>query len=116
MKNNIKEIFYIKKGSFKQSEYLKIEILENKNLIKYSLNNLSKVIEVNDEKIDIFIERLWRTTINWKEQYINKNFIDGNTWQLKIIFKDNSIKNYLGKNCFPENFENFNKIKNELLK
>ena len=30
MKNNIKEIFYIKKGSFKQSEYLKIEILENK--------------------------------------------------------------------------------------
>ena len=44
MKNNIKEIFYIKKGSFKQSEYLKIEILENKNLIKYSLNNFTSFI------------------------------------------------------------------------
>ncbi len=116
MKNNVKGIFYVKKGSFKQSEYLKIEILEDKNLVKYSINDLPKILEVSNDKINIFIERFFRTTINWKEQYINNNFTDGTTWQLKIVFKDNSQKNYLGQNSFPNNFENFNKIKNELLK
>ena len=100
MKNNVKGIFYVKKGSFKQSEYLKIEILEDKNLVKYSINDLPKILEVSNDK----------------EQYINNNFTDGTTWQLKIVFKDNSQKNYLGQNSFPNNFENFNKIKNELLK
>ena len=116
MKDFIKEILYIKKGSFSQSEYLKIEIHDNKNVVKYSINDTSKIFEVDNKKINVFIERLFRTVDAWDNKYIDNSFIDGSVWQLKIIYKDGYQKSYFGENKSPDNFENFIKIKKELLK
>lgn len=115
MKNFIKEILYIKKGSFNQSEYLKIDIQDNKNIVKYLINDKSKIFEVDDYKINIFTERLNRTIDSWQEKYIDNSVIDGSIWQLSILYKNGFQKNYSGKNIFPGNFNNFNQLKKQLL-
>lgn len=115
MRNKIIEIFFVKKGAFNQSEYFKLEILENKNILKYSINEKSNIFEIDNSKIDVFLDRLIRTIANWENRYVNENVVDGSIWQLKIIFKNNIKWNYSGRNSYPLNFENFIILKNKLL-
>lgn len=51
MKFNIREIIYIQKGSFNYNKYLKIDVQDFKNVVKYSINEQSKIFELEDDKI-----------------------------------------------------------------
>lgn len=115
MRFNIKEIIYVQKGSFNYNEYLKVELQDFNNIVKYSINEQLKIFELEDDKINIFLERLLRTVASWKEKYIVDNVIDGSIWQLKLIYESGFQKNYYGENLFPNNFNNFNQLKKQLL-
>lgn len=115
MKFNIREIIYIQKGSFNYNEYLKIDVQDFKNVVKYSINEQSKIFELEDDKINIFLESLLRTVASWQKKYIVNNVVDGTIWQLKLIYKSGFEKNYYGENLFPNNFNNFNQLKKQLL-
>ncbi len=51
---------------------------------------------------------------NWQNKYIDYSIIDGEHWKLVIIYLDGSKKEFVGKGCFPNNFEAVEKINQKL--
>ena len=89
MINDVKEIIYIKKIMPSSSEYFKLEINDDKNLVKYMDDrNFIKELNINIVSNEIVIEFLslfFRTIDSWKEEYIDNSVVDGIEWDLKII-------------------------------
>jgi len=112
---------YEKKAAFSLPEYFKLEIYDNKNVLKYidnmypnSIKN-PQVKNIDDELVMQYFDKLFRIIGDWENKYVNNNIIDGTEWQLQITYKNGKTKHYLGRNSFPDNFEYLDKIKYEII-
>ena len=118
----IKSIIYEKISSPGLIEYIKIELLDEENILEFVDNmypssfNKPICVTVSDELLNDFIDKLLRTTAEWNTEYYQRNIIDGTEWKLKILLKNNTEKCYAGRNDFPSNFEYLDRLKYELLK
>lgn len=81
---------------------------------KIYYNNLKKT--VNNELIFNYLKKFFRIIDDWKKEYIDYNYIDGNNWNLTINYINNEKKEYYGKLCFPKNFETFENLNQEMIK
>ena len=85
-----------------QVNNLFIDIGDN---IKIIYNN--KIYYVKKEQLEQNFLSILNITYEWHKEYINLSEIDGINWNLEIIFKDNSRKEYYGHGSFPYNFNSF---------
>lgn len=92
-------------------QILSINIGE-KSQIKYG--NILSVI--SKEKLFKYLEELLCIIVNWDDEYINTNVIDGSNWKLSIIYFNDNKKEYRGKSSFPNNFEAFESLNQKLIK
>lgn len=116
MFKNIKGLMYEKHLTLYSTEYFELEINENKNILKYSDNIKNiKIENVNDEFVIEYFDHLFRIIDEWKNKYEDTSIMDGIEWKLQITYKNGEIKQYVGKNDFPNNFEYLDKIKNEII-
>ena len=121
MLTNIKTIIYQKETALAMLEYLKIEILEDKNILEFIDNRYQetignpKSIEIAEDYVERYIDKLFRIIDGWENIYEDNNIIDGISWKLKIIYTDGESEHYIGKNSFPSNFEYLDKIKYEII-
>ena len=79
--------------------------------IKYK--DISSII--SEEKFFKYLEKFFCIIDNWDKEYINTNVIDGNNWKLSIIYSNSDEKEYRGKSSFPNNFEAFERLNQELI-
>ena len=114
MLRNVKRIVYVKKTM--KSEIFELELQEDKNILKYGeyIEKNNGIMIDNDLAIH-YLDNLFRIIDGWKSKYENKNMIDGTEWKLQITYKNGEIKQYVGKNDFPANFEYLDRIKNEMI-
>ncbi len=103
---DIKSIVYEIDG-----QILSINIGE-KSQIKYG--NILSVI--SEEKLFKYLEELLCIIVNWDDEYINTNVIDGSNWKLSIIYFNDNKKEYRGKSSFPNNFVAFESLNQKLIK
>lgn len=89
---------------------LSIDIGE-KIQIKYK--DISSVI--SEEKFFKYLEKFFGIIDNWDKEYINTNVIDVNNWKLSIIYSNGNKKEYRGKSSYPNNFEAFERLNQELI-
>lgn len=116
MFKNIKSLIYEKNLTLCLTEYFELEIKENKNTLKYTGNIKNNKIEnVNDELVMEYFDHLFRIIDEWKSTYEDNSMMDGIEWKLQITYKNGEIKQYCGKNDFPNNFEYLDKIKDEMI-
>lgn len=121
MIKDISEITFIKKGAFNKADYFQIEILEDKNLLKfidnryYSTMNDPVIKNISDEIVMDFLDKLFRIVDSWNEKYINNNTFDGTKWQLVIKFRDGHSRQYYGKDSYPNNFEALENLKYNII-
>ena len=96
------------------SEYFKLEINDDKNLVKYmdnrKFNKGSNINTVSNKIVIEFLDLFFRTIDSWKEEYIDNSAVDGIEWDLKIIYKNGHEEYYCGKNDFPDNYEILDKL------
>ena len=79
--------------------------------IKYK--DISSVI--SEERFFKYLEKFFGIIDNWDKEYINTNVIDGNNWKLSIIYSNGNKKEYRGKSSYPNNFEAFERLNQELI-
>lgn len=122
MIKDVKNIMYEKNMGFSLPEYFQIEVKEEKNYLKYIGNRYNassqnpKIIEISDDILLDFMYKLFSLTCDWKNEYVDERYtLDGTNWQLKLIYSNDYIKNYIGKNSFPYNFSSFEKIIYDIL-
>lgn len=116
MFENIRKVIYKKKNMLAFEEYFELEISEDANILKYNDGRHSNTIDnVNNELVINYFDSLFRIIDGWKEEYIDNTVIDGAEWKLQITYKDGEIKQYTGKNDFPNNLEYLDKIKHEIV-
>lgn len=116
MFENIRKVIYKKKNMLAFEEYFELEINEDANILKYNDGRHSNTIDnVNDELVMNYFDRLFRIIDGWEEEYIDNTVIDGVEWKLQITYKDGFVKQYNGKNDFPNNFEYLDKINHEIV-
>lgn len=111
MFKDISKVVYKKENMLSFEEYFELEINEDASIIKYN----NKIKNINDELVMNYFDRLFRIIDGWKEEYIDNTVIDGLEWKLQITYKDGFVKQYIGKNDFPNNFEYLDKIKYEII-
>ena len=99
-----------------RTEMFELELKEDKNILKYGeyIEKNNGIMIENDLAIQ-YLDNLFRIIDGWKSKYENKNMIDGTEWKLQITYKNGEIKQYVGKNDFPANFEYLDRIKNEMI-
>ena len=78
---------YFKKNNFEIS-------IEFGDMCKVTQNGKKKIV-----KSEIIIEYIIKITYNWKSEYINRSYIDGDSWTLVI---DN--KKIIGHAAYSSNF------------
>ena len=77
-------------------------INEEKDNIKVKKETLSK------EQFKKFETDILECGVNsWKEKYINRDIVDGTSWKLQIMFKNNTALKAYGLNDFPKNWDKF---------
>ena len=112
----IKNIIYTKQLMPSMSEeYFELEICQDKNILKYNSLNNKKHLNISNEQVIQYLDKLFRIIDGWNNEYINTNTIDGIVWKLQITYINESKKCYIGRNDFPNNFECLDKIKNEII-
>ena len=89
---------------------LSINIRE-KIQIKYM--DISSII--SEEKVFEYLKNLFSIIDNWDKEYINTRIIDSNNWKLSIIYSNGNEKEYRGKSSYPNNFEAFERLNQELI-
>ena len=101
----------------------------NINSIVYEKDNYKFIINVNECKIQYantlkvvdqkmvfdYLNSLYGLICEWKDEYINSHMIDGEYWNLSIIFNDGSKKEYRGKASYPYNFDAFESLNQKLI-
>ena len=93
-------MFDIKKIYFKKNNFeISIEV---DDICKVTYNNKTKMVKI--ELIIEFIVNIIKITYDWKCEYINRGYIDGDSWYLVI---DN--KKYIGHAEYPSNFSSLEK-------
>ena len=50
----------------------------------------------------------------WKEDYLNKNVLDGYQWGLKVTYNDGTQKISGGSNAYPKEFGRLKKLFNDI--
>lgn len=73
---------------------------------------------VNDKPKDIdinrFIMRMQSIISSWQYTMINNRIIDGSWYDIKIKSGDNK-RHYVGKNAYPQNYDEFISLLNEVI-
>ncbi len=93
----------------------------------YKRNNMSFIINDStleydgelfpiDNKLLInYLSSLFSITEDWEEEYIDTTFIDGDSWNLVIIYNNGNSKEYKGTSSFPNNFNSLENLNYKLL-
>ena len=121
MLTNIKTIIYQKATALAMLEYLKIEILEDKNILEFVDSRYRETIEkpksidIEEDYVESYIDKLFRIIDGWENIYEDNKVIDGVSWKLEIIYMNGENEHYSGKNRLPSNFEYLDKIKYEII-
>ena len=100
------------------------------NKVIYKRNNTEFIINVSDESsleydgivfpmdkmLTInYLSSLFSITEDWEEEYIDTTFIDGDSWNLVIIYNNGNSKEYKGTSSFPNNFNSLENLNYKLL-
>lgn len=116
MFKDIKSLIYEKNLTLYPAEHFELELDENRNILKYTDNRKNNKFEnVDNELVIEYFDHLFRIIDGWKNKYEDNSIMDGTEWKLQITYKNGEIKEYYGKNDFPNNFEYLDKIKNDLI-
>lgn len=101
----------IKSITFENNGNSLIICVSNKSKITY--DDIS--IIVSNDIIIKYLDSLFSIIDSWKDEYINTNIIDGNSWHLTIIYANNNKKEYYGKSQYPNNFEALKRLNQDLI-
>lgn len=73
-------------------------------------------IYLTNEEFSEFVNKLSSETKfeNWNNEYIDPNVLDGMTCRISIFYSDGNKKNIICTNKYPEKFEKFFKIIDEI--
>lgn len=116
MIKEITNIIFTKKDPFSIDDYFEIEMMEDKNIIKWKNSiNKQETISISDTYIIRFLDSFFRIIEEWDENYIQINTLDRTQWHLTIKFKNGNNKQYYGSGLYPNNFNAFEKLKKELI-
>ena len=102
MTNNVKIEF----GYYTIYKKVNIKVDVDKNLVIVN-NNTS------DADAKSLSKKILQIVSSWKEDMINKDVLDGLNYYVNIQ-KDKKITKYEGANLFPENFDKFFKLIQEV--
>ncbi len=81
--------------------------------IQFISNDISCIIS---EKSTLeYLKNLFYIIDDWELKYVNPEMIDGDNWKLSIIYFNGNKKEYSGKSSFPNNFEAFERLNQELI-
>lgn len=99
--------------------------------IVFKKNNTSLIIEVGDvnrvlydnfsinvdkDKVFYYLRGLFNVVTDWEEKYIDTRIIDGDTWELAIIYSNGNKRKYCGRAKFPINFETLERLNHDLVR
>lgn len=85
--------------------------IDEKSQIEY--RGISSII--SKEKTLEYLEKLFCIIDNWDKEYINTNMVDGSSWKLCISYSNGDKKEYRGRSSYPNNFEAFERLNQELI-
>ncbi len=98
------------------------EIVFTKNNDKLIIDFLNKKIfyqdiiyNIKEDLLKKYLKKFMNITFNWQEEYINNTLLDGQSWEVIILYNDNSFKKYKGHNLTPDNFEVLKRLNDNLL-
>jgi hypothetical protein len=75
--------------------------LKNEKLLYWSSEQRSKTIKPTPAAWQEFRKTLDELSVwKWRDRYINKSIMDGNSWSFEISYADHSLKTY-GSNSYP---------------
>lgn len=115
----IKEIYYSRSSFGVISEEIVVN-LEKKEVRKFYNSEFGKggrpmtFDEISPEEYEIykiknvarFEENLQKSGINkWKDEYVNRDIMDGYQWSMRIVFRDGTERKIYGSNKKPKNFD-----------
>lgn len=96
----------IKKIVYRNNDSYLIINIGNESTIQY--NDIIRPI--NNSLVIEYVSSLYNLISDWKNKYVDHTVIDGNSWDLSIIFNDGNKKEYSGKAASPANFEAFERL------
>ena len=96
-----------------------IKILNQNEVINISADDEVGKVIVNGKEVEFesgyFIHRVVVITSSWEEKMINNNIFDGFSYKIKLV-KGRKEKVFEGKNSFPKNYGEFEKLIGEVLR
>lgn len=101
----------IKSIVYKRNNENLIINIDNENTLSY--NGFSTTIDT--ELLLKYLEYLFNIIASWKNEYTDITIIDGDNWQLSIVYINGNKKEYYGKASFPTNFESFERLNKKLI-
>ena len=95
-----------------------VKLINQNEVINISADDELNKVVVNGKEVDFeaayFIHRIVVITSSWQEKMIDNNIIDGVSYKVKLI-KGKKEKVFEGKNCFPKNYGEFDRLLGEVL-
>ena len=90
--------------------------ISNQTVIKIDDENALFLVNERPKKVDInrFIMRMQSIISSWQYTMINNRIIDGSWYDIKIKSGDNK-RHYVGKNAYPQNYDEFISLINEVV-
>lgn len=101
---DVKEIIFTK-----NNDKLIIDFLKQKVIYQDIIYIIEK------DLLKKYLKNFMNITFNWQKEYINNTLIDGYSWEVLVLFNDDSFKKYKGHNLTPDNFEVLKRLNDNLL-
>ena len=73
-----------------------------------------KVVLNDEDEVENFYEKLYKIVFSWKQEYIGERVYDGEKYLIEFDI-NHKRKKYKIQNKFPPNWEEFLKVREELL-
>ena len=116
MKKTINKVEYTQSNCFSMQTKYKIIVGETpfiKVSISYGNDNVTERCFLRDRQK--FLKRFSIINVDkWKEEYLNKNVLDGIQWKLSVTYGDGSKKQVYGSNSFPKGYNRLKKLFEEI--
>lgn len=81
-------------------------------------DNDNGVFTFNDKKVEgdinLFIHEVYDIIYDWKENYENPNILDGFSYNIRVSKNNKLIKEIIGQNNTPENFNELLRLLSEV--
>ncbi len=105
-------MYIIKNVIYKNNNAEFILNINSKSTIKYN----DELYSVDNKLVLKYITSLYSIIEDWQEEYIDTVDIDGNFWELTLIYSNDTKKEYTGRSSYPDNFEAFEDLIYKILK